>query len=678
MRLAGLLSSAGLLATATVASANPADLDPSFGTGGIATIELGLSSGQYGFQTNDLAIDGDGRILAAGTGEWSVLARLEPDGDPDASFGNQGVVLARGWPQDVEPAPDGKIVVAAEPLVERFNADGSRDDGTSSDATPDDSFGNGGAVELGNRVATGVVVGGDGGLVVAGTINSEPDFNKIFLRSMQADGSSDPAFGTDGEAVLTVGSPGQSVWLRGLAREANGRLVVAADVRGATTGPSYGVLLRVDPTGALDPTWGTGGRVEVPALSLRGLAVNTAGIFATGDRRAPETVDSLGMRFTVSGAADPSFGIDGMLETSPSEFSQVMSVALESGGRIVLGGDAGTMQTEPAILRFTARGLRDSSFGVCGLATFPLARPRWWVGAIAVQTDGKIVFGLGPEQVPDSAARIVVGRAIGGDGTGEATPVVETGAADFTDDATTNLVWAVSLSGHIDGAGATVRWQFEFGTDQTYGYVLGGGTAGPGASNVGLTADFPFRRGVTYHYRLVAVTDTCERSVRGEDRTFMVPPAKPKEPTATVLPTPPASAVIPSRGETVSTPADEPPLQLQAAGGDARPSGSLRLKHTKLAAALKSGITLVVQASEPVKVDARARATLMPKHKPVLVASGKTVFRSAGTKALRLHFTTLAKKHLRTARRVVLAVTVVLTDAATQRTTLTKRFVVLR
>ena len=96
-------------------------LDTSFGNGGIVTTIF--PQGSYAF---DVALQPDGKIIAAGTvfvdfdpGEMSdtdfALARYNPDGTPDATFGNGGQVSTDfvGFEDDafsVLIQPDGKIV----------------------------------------------------------------------------------------------------------------------------------------------------------------------------------------------------------------------------------------------------------------------------------------------------------------------------------------------------------------------------------------------------------------------------------------------------------------------------------------------------------------------------------------------------------------------------------------
>ena len=154
-------------------------LDPSFGAGGVVT----WSAGEHHEAARSVAIQGDGRIVVAGTtNDWSsvTLARYLPSGQPDPSFGDGGYVVS-----DLDPAPslqpqvvdlamlrDGRIAVSstyAIPSAGRLQV-------VTPSGAPDHSFdGDDGVVELklggADRWDDGgfLAVTRDGKLVVAGT-----------------------------------------------------------------------------------------------------------------------------------------------------------------------------------------------------------------------------------------------------------------------------------------------------------------------------------------------------------------------------------------------------------------------------------------------------------------------------------------------------------------------------
>ena len=156
-------------------------LDAGFGTGGEVIVSF---AGANFSQINDLALQSDGRIIAAGvtTGTNAAdfaLARLNPDGSLDHSFGNQGILrtdFSHGS-SDIGVAvavlPDDRIIVAGSTgpslfkrqfALARYNSDGSLDG----------SFGQGGLVSTQfplshNDVANALALVGDGRIILAGS-----------------------------------------------------------------------------------------------------------------------------------------------------------------------------------------------------------------------------------------------------------------------------------------------------------------------------------------------------------------------------------------------------------------------------------------------------------------------------------------------------------------------------
>jgi uncharacterized delta-60 repeat protein len=86
--------------------------DPSFGSGGKALVDFGgLDEG------NAMALQADGKIIVAGYSEGNFgIARLQPNGSLDNTFGNGGKAIVDFGGNDIPRAlalqPDGKIVVA--------------------------------------------------------------------------------------------------------------------------------------------------------------------------------------------------------------------------------------------------------------------------------------------------------------------------------------------------------------------------------------------------------------------------------------------------------------------------------------------------------------------------------------------------------------------------------------
>jgi uncharacterized delta-60 repeat protein len=76
---------------ATPALAEPGDLDPTFGTGGKATMNFDKYA-----EGVSMALQSDGKIVVAGTAEYLnddfAVVRYNTDGSPDGTFGSGGKV----------------------------------------------------------------------------------------------------------------------------------------------------------------------------------------------------------------------------------------------------------------------------------------------------------------------------------------------------------------------------------------------------------------------------------------------------------------------------------------------------------------------------------------------------------------------------------------------------------
>jgi uncharacterized delta-60 repeat protein len=198
-------------------------VDTSFGSSGIATADFG----PIDFLT-DLAIQPDGRILAAGTGNVSsstpVLAmiRLNTNGTLDNSFDGDGRVasLITDFEEanSVDLQPDGKIVlggrIAGSMGVFRYTAGGALDNTFNGDGVAIADFGDfSGAGDV--RALE------DGKLVAVGeTFESGTDFA---LARFKSDGSLDNSFGQGGKVFTTITNEDDS--LKRVAIQADGKIV---------------------------------------------------------------------------------------------------------------------------------------------------------------------------------------------------------------------------------------------------------------------------------------------------------------------------------------------------------------------------------------------------------------------------------------------------------------------
>jgi uncharacterized delta-60 repeat protein len=253
-------------------------MDATFGNGGRVTTGFPVGpNGNASAVATSLAADwATGKLVAAGTalgGAQFGLARYNPDGSLDVNFGNGGLVTTAfpnnggAWVNALAADPTtGKLVAAgyaefpgaAQFALARFNPDGGLD-GT---------FGNGGRVLTtfpGTTMAVANALAVDwatGNLVAAGYASDNPGFQSEFaLARYNPDGTLDGTFGNGGR-VLTSFAGGRVPWASAWALTpdwATGKLTAAGNALVGNTN-QFG-LARYNPDGSLDANFGNRGQV---------------------------------------------------------------------------------------------------------------------------------------------------------------------------------------------------------------------------------------------------------------------------------------------------------------------------------------------------------------------------------------------------------------------------------
>ncbi len=266
-------------------------LDSGFGTGGKVTTVANGAGDTFG-QVGGVAVQGDGKIVAAGIGTLFAtgksafaLARYNADGSLDTTgFGTGGLVVTsftanNDAAQAVALQADGKVVAAGWAgfgsgtvtfAVARYTTAGVLDVagfGTGGKAV----FGFGTAGEA-DAEAQGVAVQtSDQKIVVTGFANG--DVNQAALARLKTDGTLDTlTFGTLGKVTTTFAGVTPGSLGAVLLQAADVRPVVTA---GATATPA-GCVARYLTNGAPDNSWGTMSlTTDAGASALSALAQQT-------------------------------------------------------------------------------------------------------------------------------------------------------------------------------------------------------------------------------------------------------------------------------------------------------------------------------------------------------------------------------------------------------------------
>ena len=368
------------------------DLDPGFGVGGKVTTPFGAFAGAAA-----VAVQNDGKIVTAGFADTGLpdmdprlgLVRYQPDGSLDPAFGVGGRVTVNFLPD--YPA----------------------------------------------RI--GLAIQEDGKILIAGKVGSPSDF--AIARYLPS-GAPDLGFGTNGDGTVTTDF-GQQDEATSIVVQSDGKIVVAGRTF-VGFGQADFALARYDATGALDGTFGIGGKVTTDLLGgddgANGLAIQADGkIVAIGTAVDAAFARYFAVvRYNADGTLDlTSFGGGtGKVTTPFFDFTEANAVAIQpTDGKIVVVGTTFTVVGVPtpyydfAIARYNTDGSLDGGFGTGGKVLTDFAPGFDRATGVTIQADGKIVVvGSRADASDDSLVEIFIDVAIARyDSTGALDPAFGTG-----------------------------------------------------------------------------------------------------------------------------------------------------------------------------------------------------------------------------------------------------------
>jgi uncharacterized delta-60 repeat protein len=374
---------------------------PSYGSTG-----LNLSVRDEG---NATVLQADGKILVAGMANSDFLvARFNPNGTLDSSFGTNGKTMLDfvgmgDTAHAIGLQPDGKILLAGEATtgydsisfgLARFNANGTLDSG----------FGTGGKVlveftDIFNR-GKALVLQPDGKILLAGTVSGFNGNSNFAVVRFNANGTLDSSFGTGGKKVIDFVGLYDSA--NAVALQPDGKILIAGSAETADSFPSDFGVVRLNPNGTLDSSFGVGGLTWVNFGNedqAYALVIQSDGkILLAGPERTSGNSNFAMVRFNADGVLDSSFGTGGkVIKDHFGNNDYALAMALQPDGKILLGGEYRIINGQGssfALLRFNPNGTLDSSFpnnfGLSFLIGGQTANGSV-ITAIAVQPDGRIL-----------------------------------------------------------------------------------------------------------------------------------------------------------------------------------------------------------------------------------------------------------------------------------------------
>lgn len=321
-----------------------------------------------------------------------ALARVKTDGTLDSSFGTNGRVITQFPEGDASAYVLGirNNYIYAGGYGEHFiDSTGNYDEDFAlarytMDGILDSSFGTngivttdiGGSYEYVNAMAflnTGeILLGGQ-------ALNQSLGENSFAMAAYTTAGTLFSGFGSGGKVITDMF--GYESGINALAVLGDDRIIAAGT---AVTDTSYVdfALARYMANGTLDPTFGTGGKVNTDFGNWESDGANSVIIQPDGKIVAGGWTelynDTVGWqddyalaRYNANGSLDPAFGTNGKITTGTGYSEEIRSLTLQKDGKIIGAGmvqwsDEYGYYTDLGLSRYSSNGAPDAGFGSAG------------------------------------------------------------------------------------------------------------------------------------------------------------------------------------------------------------------------------------------------------------------------------------------------------------------------
>lgn len=291
-------------------------------------------------------------------------------------------------PTGIAEQPDGKILFSttqdddlynSKGLLFRLNANGTLDTG----------FGIGGVVTPGIRYVSrlrGFGLLQNGNIVTSTYEQPHYDYPKdtIAIQRYLPNGTPDPTFGINGKA--TIQKDDYNIFYRGFAVQVDGSVLVSFVIE-----DTY-AMVQFTSAGILNMNFGVNGRVFSHSIYDKNIATYISlpnkKILAYSIYTKPDnTVGPCLIRYTAKGVYDSTFGVNGVLVLNNLTTGEGATLALAPNNKLLLyANDNGN----DVMLRYNVDGKLDQSFGTNGKIIIAPAGSGYGRG-IAIQSNGSII-----------------------------------------------------------------------------------------------------------------------------------------------------------------------------------------------------------------------------------------------------------------------------------------------
>jgi uncharacterized delta-60 repeat protein len=369
-------------------------LDYTFGNNAIVKTDIATNSDD---QIKAITILADGKILVvgesiSGTNKNIVIAKYLADGSGlDPSFGVSGMRI---------------VTFAASPFNIYINAmavhstglifvGGAIVNGTNTDFMLARFTSTGSYI---GYTTTNIVTGFNSGYALA----IQPDNKVVFAGSSggnfavvryNINATLDNTFGTNGKVITSYGTTGSFEEARSVALQADGKILVGGNTDIVGGSDDFAVM-RFNPNGSLDNTFGSGGKTLVDINAGSSDLSSTMVVYPSGKIvvAGQANFGTIGIcRFNNNGTLDTGFDGDGKMTLEIGyNLDQVKAMALLTDGKMILSGNyLNGSNNDFALLR--VNGINDFSVNN-GRMTASLGLYDNQVSSMLVQTDGKIIL----------------------------------------------------------------------------------------------------------------------------------------------------------------------------------------------------------------------------------------------------------------------------------------------
>jgi len=359
------------------------ELDESFGVDGYAIRNLAV--GTSGELARNIVVQSTGKIVVVATIEHTAatdvrdrdiaLARFNPDGQKDATFGTDGIVTL--------DLSDGVALSATSYLA---------DSAWGLALYPDDRL-----------VVSGGLVSGRG---------TDTDFAIVRL---SADGVRDASFGSQGLFTLDtlVGTLSNNASPRNLTLLPGTAGIIGAGYQPVPGFDTKPVVFHVTDDGKLDASFGVSGVFSEAVLTEQtetyaAIAQSDGKLVTTGYGRelSTETTDIVSMRLNADGTRDSSYGDAGILRLDIGGFGDNSRklLALPDDGLVLVGGGRPTADNvDGVVVALTADGRPDTRFTGSGFELFDLGGPADFIWGVALSPSKTRIAAVGIKGVGTTA-----------------------------------------------------------------------------------------------------------------------------------------------------------------------------------------------------------------------------------------------------------------------------------